>query len=138
MLTLAPLNFVPGDAATGGADGEPAATEGGAATDGAADEVGAVADGDGLAEALQAVTTRMVLIAAATMRYRDTAESPPLDIPRRLFSILNTWRYAGQYADGLRHSQDTARGSAGWPLEGSNHCEGMSVNDVARVREDVT
>src|SRR4051794_25214363 len=114
MLTLAPANFVPGLAtaavdADGDAAGDPAGTEAGGA-----DAVDL--DGDGLVAGEQADTTRMVLIAAATMRYRDTAGSPPLDIRRRLFSILNTWRYAGQYADAAWRSQDMARGPAGWPL----------------------
>src|SRR6187402_2065595 len=72
MLTLMPANFVP---------------------------AGPEAAGDGLAAVVQAVRTRIGMIAAATSRYRDTACSPPLDIRRRSSSILNRRRYAGQYAN---------------------------------------
>jgi DNA-binding IclR family transcriptional regulator len=97
MFTLIPANFVPGLAAAADADG----AVDGATTDGAVVAAGADVDGDGVAELLQAVTTRIVLIAAATIRYRDTAGSPPLDIRRRSSSILDGWRYAGQYAHGI-------------------------------------
>jgi hypothetical protein len=96
MFTLTPANFVPGDAAAlGSVDaGCDAAAEGGG-TEAAAAE----ADGEGLTALLHAVRTRIGMIAAATSRYRDTAESPPLDILRRSFSILNARRYAGQYGE---------------------------------------
>src|SRR6266566_5228114 len=93
MLTLRPANFVPGEAATAEADA--------AGADAALDAAGADPagdEGDGLAVLLQPVMARIGMIAAATSRYRDTAGSPPLDIRRRLSSILNRWRYAGQYA----------------------------------------
>jgi hypothetical protein len=105
MFTFAPANFVPGDA-TAAWDGDAAGDPAGADATGT-DATGA--DGDGLVAGEQAVRTRIVLIAAATKRYRDTAGSPPLDIRRRSFSILNRWRYAGQYADQLGHSQDAER-----------------------------
>jgi hypothetical protein len=96
MLTLTPANFVPGEAAALGC------VEAGwdAAVDGVTDAAAAAeADGEGLTALLHAVRTRIGMIAAATSRYRDTAESPPLDILRRSFSILNARRYAGQYGE---------------------------------------
>jgi hypothetical protein len=71
MLTFAPLNFVPGDAAA-------AAEAEAAGADAGADAAGAVAagdDGDGLALELQPVMTRIGMIAAATKRYRDTTDA---------------------------------------------------------------
>ena len=85
-----PANFVPGEpAGEASADADVTA----AGVDAAGE------DGDGLADGLQAVRTRIGMIAAATMRYRDTACGPPLDIRRPSSSILNGRRYAGQYAD---------------------------------------
>jgi hypothetical protein len=97
MLTLMPLNFVPGvpageaalDAAALGEAALDAAALGEATIDAAAlgeatidaaalGEATAGAelagdDGDGLADELQAVRTRIGMIAAAIRRYRDTA-----------------------------------------------------------------
>jgi len=67
------LNFVPGDAATGGADGDSAGVDA-AGTDAAGTDA-AGEDGDGLAVALQAVRTRIGMIAAATSRNRDTTDA---------------------------------------------------------------
>jgi hypothetical protein len=80
-LTLTPLNFVPGEAATAlGADD---AAWLGAATDAAGADGGAAEDGDGLADELHAVRTSAgTTIAAAIDRNRDTTGGPPLD-PRR-------------------------------------------------------
>ena len=54
----------------------------GATTDAPGVAAAADVDGDGLAELLHAVSTRIGMIAAAIKRYRDTAGSPPLDIRR--------------------------------------------------------
>ncbi len=86
-----PLNFVPCEAA--GVASAEAEADGEASADGE-DDAGT---GVGLA-VLHAVRTRIGMIAAATKRLRDTAWDPPLDIRRAASSILNRWRYAGQYA----------------------------------------
>jgi hypothetical protein len=65
------LNFVPGDAAATDAAGEPDA----AGAEAGVEAAGAADDGDGLADALQPVRTRIGMIAAATRRYRDTTDA---------------------------------------------------------------
>jgi hypothetical protein len=68
MLTLMPLNLVPGEPAGVASADADADADAGASAD--ADAAGD--DGDGLACAWQAVSTR-IMIAAATKRNRDTA-----------------------------------------------------------------
>jgi hypothetical protein len=71
ILTLTPANFVPGEAAA--VDADAAAVDAAGVDAAGADAAGD--DWDGLAEALQAVRTRIGMIAAATMRYRDTTDA---------------------------------------------------------------
>jgi hypothetical protein len=117
MLTLMPLNYVPGEAAT--AEAEAAGADGWDVA-GGVEAPGDDAVGDGLAEALHPDSTRIGMIAAATKRYRDTDGGPPLDIRRRSFSILNGWRSAGQYGPAaakvkIPHAvQPAGRAAAGW------------------------
>jgi hypothetical protein len=73
MLTFTPANFVPGDAATGGVEGEPAGADAAGVDAAGVDAAGE--DGDGLALLLQAVRTRIGMIAAATNRNRDTTDA---------------------------------------------------------------
>src|SRR4051794_27205968 len=140
MLTLMPLNFVPGEAATAEADAAGPEAEAAGAEAAGTDAAGD--DDDGLAELLQAVRTRIGMIAAATSRYRDTAGSPPLDIQRRSSSILNRWRYAGQYADGfdkvkIPHAVQPAVRSRG-PAS-PDHAEGaLPMTDVARLADEAS